>query len=196
MMEYPTTHISPPGGWRYEHPQTGIVYTAINYSSLIGLLRKKLIPCPSDVEALVQDQTCKRIYNTRPDLCKVRGMVNKVSQHDYTFSDVVSFLSAMKFLILDGTVDQEEANQRAAICVNCPLNSAVSGCVPCSGIGSAIQTLIGNKNTPADHLLKTCGVCGCVNKVKVWVKRDTLAKLPSVISNQEKYPDGCWQKLN
>jgi hypothetical protein len=196
MMEYLMTHVSPPGGWKYEHPQTGIVYQALNYSVLIGELRRKLIPCPPDLEAIVQAQICERIHSLRPDLCRVRGMVNTVQQHNYNFDDVVSFLKSMKSMIAEGTVSQEEANRRASICVNCPLNSNVTGCLPCSGLASVAQSLIGNKKTPADHLLKMCGVCGCVNKVKVWVKKETLDKLTTVKDNQDKYPVGCWQKVN
>ena len=83
-------------------------------------------------------------------------------------------------------VSQEEAERRAAICRACIMNSTTPGCFGCNGVRSLISKIKGSRTTDQDSELRQCGVCGCDNSVKVWIKTD-------VVDNQGlEYPANCW----
>ena len=93
-------------------------------------------------------------------------------------------------------VDQELANKRAAICIGCVKN--VDGSwytvAPAELIKSTLEarkdlTLV----TPSDAALKSCDVCKCLNRLKVW------CPLPHILSKTKpeimaEFPAFCWIK--
>ncbi len=91
-------------------------------------------------------------------------------------------------------VAQALANKRAAICVACPMN--VQGdwftVAPAELIKS---TLEGRKDlkleTPSDAFLKSCNVCKCLMRLKVWVPLDFITKntKPEIMAE---FPGNCW----
>ena len=91
-------------------------------------------------------------------------------------------------------VAQELANKRAAICVGCPKN--VEGSWFLTTAAEVIKsTLEARKDltlvTPSDAALKSCDVCKCINRLKVWCPLShILAKSKAEILAA--FPPQCW----
>ena len=93
-------------------------------------------------------------------------------------------------------VEQELANKRAATCVACPKN--VSGSwftvAPAELIKSTLEARKDLKlETPNDAALKSCDVCKCLNRLKVWCPLSHIvAKTrPEIMAA---FPNTCWIK--
>ena len=91
-------------------------------------------------------------------------------------------------------VDQATANKRAEICITCPRN------VPGSWFTVAPAELIRNTlsarsdlklETPSDQSLKSCDVCKCLMRLKVWVPLHFIKDHtnPDVMAE---FPSNCW----
>lgn len=91
-------------------------------------------------------------------------------------------------------VSQELANKRASVCVTCPMN--VDGAWYTTAPAELIRkTLEARKDlkleTPHDAALKSCNVCRCLMRLKVWTPLEfILSKTkPEVIAE---FPNFCW----
>lgn len=73
-------------------------------------------------------------------------------------------------------VEQDEAERRASICNQCTQNREVSGCRGCAAgaLTSLIDSVRKGKTTSLDSKLHTCCVCGCLNRVKIWLPLDII----------------------
>lgn len=97
-------------------------------------------------------------------------------------------------------VDQNTANLRAMICVPCHNNKQskeVTGkeCSTCikaarSILGSIRSVIIKNNATLHDRKLLVCGICGCDNKISVWIPNDALLSK----EDANAFPSFCWKK--
>ena len=118
-----------------------------------------------------------------PEILKRRRVIG--------LDDILRFLATAKTWILSRTcVPQEEAERRAEICAMCPLNTdAVMGCTGCINYAAELFSAIGDKKTRAHSNLRSCEVCGCENKVQVWVPEDVLRQHSGELS----YPNWCWK---
>jgi hypothetical protein len=94
-------------------------------------------------------------------------------------------------------VAQGLANKRAAICLGCVKNVEGSWftVAPAELIKSTLEarkdlTLI----TPSDAGLKSCDVCKCLNRLKVWCPMTHIAAKtkPEIMAE---FPDFCWIKI-
>lgn len=113
------------------------------------------------------------------------GPDRKLSVSDMkTFFETMAKWSGIKF----ATVDQDEADRRAAICSTCPKNVEIHGCSGCFRLLSKIQSLIGNKRTKEDHMLQGCEVCACSLRAKVWLPIEAMAGT----RQDDQFPDHCW----
>lgn len=91
-------------------------------------------------------------------------------------------------------VVQELANKRAETCVACPMNVAGSWytVAPAEIIRATLEARGGEKlETPFDANLKSCNVCKCLNRLKVW------CPLPHIIDRTKpeilaEFPPNCW----
>lgn len=118
------------------------------------------------------------------------------------FSTVKQFTQFLGNYIASGgqLVDQNTANLRGSICVQCHNNKAskeVTGkeCSTCmkaarSILGSIRSTIIKGNSTPNDRKLMVCGICGCDLKIKVWVPNNALISA----DDANAYPSFCWIK--
>jgi hypothetical protein len=94
------------------------------------------------------------------------------------------------------TVDQNEGNRRAAICSTCHNNVPAEEARSCGSCGIAdpviasVRALIG-KHTIYDNRLKACAICGCDNRIQVWMTNEAL-QISKDIMNA--YPEFCWKK--
>lgn len=87
------------------------------------------------------------------------------------------------------TVPMEEAERRAAICVKCPHNKPVSGCVGCRGVGDLIDRIIGGLKTSQSDKLHQCSVCaGCILGPKVFLPREVI----NADAYMNDLPSFCW----
>jgi hypothetical protein len=101
----------------------------------------------------------------------------------------------MDWLVSGGKpVAQDLANKRAATCVACPQN--VDGSwyttAPAEIIRSTLSARADLKlETPSDASLKSCNVCRCLNRLKVWCPLDhILAKTKPEVMRE--FPSHCW----
>lgn len=93
-------------------------------------------------------------------------------------------------------VDQALANQRAATCAACPKN--VDGAWYTVAPASIIKATLEARNdlkleTPDDAKLRSCGVCLCLNRLKVWCPMEHIVKetRPEIMAE---FPANCWIK--
>lgn len=183
--------ISPPGGWHYTQPQSGYSMSGINFGTLVGKVAKHRqnmgYPTEGDLAQEIEEDICARM-STEDQLswCKT-GVKRRNRVH---FSQVVSFLKTVASWLLQGTqlVAQEEAERRAGICSNCPLNVGTGGCGICQATIRELRESLMQRHTSYDDKLNACGVCGCDNKTQVHLPMEALAKGEPHI-----YPDFCWK---
>lgn len=118
------------------------------------------------------------------------------------FKTVQSFAQFLWNWVVQGgqPLDQNTANMRAAICVGCHNNKPtdeVRGAPCCGGnkmasaaIDTVRKTIIKDHSTPSDARLKVCAICGCDNRISVWIPNQILLKLEQANA----YPAFCWKK--
>lgn len=118
-----------------------------------------------------------------------------------TFKTVQSFVRFLWSWYVGGgkLLDQAIANERAAICVQChnnkPSHETRGGCSVCNKMGGAVlqsvrAQIIKKNATPSDAKLLTCAICGCDNRITVWIPNQILLKL----EDANAYPDFCFKK--
>lgn len=118
------------------------------------------------------------------------------------FHTVKSFAQFLWNWKLQGSplVDQNTANLRAGICSGChnnkPSDEVRTGCSSCQRAGNLIintsrDLIISGNTTTSDSRLLVCGVCGCDNKISVWIPNVALVAIEDVNA----YPSFCWKKL-
>jgi len=127
---------------------------------------------------------CNEIWCSRdPKRCKKDFGYTTVGMR----SKIVTYGHALKALIDNGlqAVSQELADDRAKVCSTCPQNKNMESCSSClKAVNLLTKTLIGNRSTKYDALLKHCGVCGCDIKQKI--------HYPLNDGDKNVYPNQCW----
>lgn len=119
------------------------------------------------------------------------------------FNTVQSFVQFLWNHYLQGgaLVDQNTANLRALTCVGCHNNVPTKeikkgGCSSCNKMGGVILNTLrskiikGNKTT-SDSKLLACGICGCDNRISVWIPNSVLVQS---VQDVNAYPSFCWKK--
>lgn len=117
------------------------------------------------------------------------------------FHTVKSFTQFLWNWKLQGSqlVDQNTANIRAETCASCHNNKVGGdvkiGCGVCNKMGSKVldsvrDTIISGSRTTSDDRLLTCAICGCDNKISVWIPNVVLVNLEEVNA----FPEFCWKK--
>jgi hypothetical protein len=189
----------PRGGWRYAVLDTNTVIQAGSIHELKRRVRQHMIAnkleIPRDLDAEVEDGACLNLESGRDHWCRERGSEALTSMSrerpKWRASEILRFLRTIwDWGTMKGFhfVPMEEAERRAAICANCPMNTQVSGCLGCTGVAALIRRIQGTHKTSRDRELHACNVCGCELKVKVLVPDD-------VIDNRGlEYPEWCWQR--
>lgn len=96
-------------------------------------------------------------------------------------------------------LDQNTANLRASICVQChnnkPSSEVRGGCSTCQKMGNKVinsvrEQIIKGNSTPSDAKLLTCAICGCDNRITVWIPNQILLK----VEDANAYPGFCFKK--
>lgn len=117
------------------------------------------------------------------------------------FKTVKSFTQFLWNWKLSGAqlVDQNTANIRASICATCHNNQASKdvrkGCSVCNKMGNKVldgirNEIISGNRTPHDGKLLACAICGCDNRISVWIPNNVLLASEDVNA----FPSFCWKK--
>lgn len=192
--------LGPPGGWKYTQPESGVVFTGISYAQLVEKVLKHRRGNQYDTsagwESRFEEEFCQQNQLVGTQWCPCENEAPKEARR-VGLEDVRRFLnSAAKAIKAGGDVfvDQAEAERRASICVagpdgnGCINNAIVPACYGCNGVRDLILKVRGSRTTVQDSKLRQCMVCGCDNKVKIWLKE-------SVMDNEGlEFPDHCWLK--
>lgn len=187
---------TPPGGWKFYEPATGLTIVAGNLHDLVAKViehREHKGVRPTDratVVLEVQRYMCGALSTAE---CRSEGpsdpWVPVPSDRYITLADVMAASrAAMQYIVGLGRLEPMEENQRRRrICVTCPLNQPMSGC-RCGPLYRAIAAVVPSERGFAD--LHVCGVCHCSLRVKCAVPADVIRA--SDRGRGLKYPGHCW----
>jgi|SRR5450759_244829 hypothetical protein len=216
-MQNLDTHTFPPGGWAFRQAQTGWsppTPIASTYSQTVELIIKHRLKNPAIVvkhnlstyPAVVGEELLRfnRLRLGIPDptpqpsfFPQSRSLPERVVAVAHRIRRAAQGTAVVLDWLNSGgaPVAQELANKRAATCIACPKN--VDGSwytqAPAEIIKAALEarkdlTLA----TPSDAALKSCDVCRCLNRLKVW------CPLPHIVAKTKpeimaEFPkENCW----
>lgn len=188
----------PPGGFRYLVPETGKMVEGgyISWGEFLvriqGYYVSNMIPCPPTLPTLIETYLCSKY----PQVC------DEVPASQQTHVGVGIMFEAARVgtaTLFDWwknsgrkKVDASLANSRAAVCVGCPMNQTVScsGCM-LSALQKVSELIVGRSKTSHDNELKTCAVCLCGLRAKVWMEHDVIYRH---LTERQKaaLPHFCW----
>lgn len=189
----------PPDGFTYTQPETQTRMESIDglddLTQIVIQHRRYKGLQPDDFETVrleIQRQICAVMP---PGVCRgepgedYRPMLDQSRR--LTLDKIQSFSMAMFEWVRTGGhfVDEEESGRRAKICLGCPLNKAPSACA-CAPLWLFIKALVPAKRQ-IDNL-HVCGICGCVNSVKVLMPFSALKE--SIAGRDLRFPDHCWMR--
>lgn len=152
-------------------------------------------PCGLDLEGEVEQWICQAY----PSECQ--SVDPKVFRHKpLAISHIVAGSRVMLSQWFNGrkVVAREEAERRAQICVNCPMNVKFEK--PCGGLcpqlAEVVSGITGAQGTQYDWQLNSCAICKCFLQAAIWVERDTqwnvLDETTKEQFNAINYP--CWKR--
>jgi hypothetical protein len=148
-------------------------------------------PLPPGWEVELESEVCK---NYGPETCQYVDDAPNLEPRSIHISDVKNFLRVVGTWMQSGKgyVEQEEAERRSGICAACPKNQEIEGCTACSNLVGTITSVLGDRVTKYDGVLKGCAVCSCSNRAQVHIPLEVLQK--GVTENMN-FPSHCWKKL-
>ena len=186
MLEPVNKNETPPGGYKYLDPRTGI---QLNDNSIFGIYPRVSrawfandIEFPDNWKAVVDHEIC--LQNPQMES-------REIGTPDYhiTIQDIERFGSSVKNWVAGGMkfVSLEEAEGRAAICVSCHENKPMNVCLGCHGALKWMSERVGWPQTKLDGQLQGCRRCRCLLRLKVQMPLGTLD------NTGIEYPSHCWQ---
>ncbi len=92
-------------------------------------------------------------------------------------------------------VEQDEAERRAAICVDCPYNQVkyADDCIECfSGTERDLYAMRQGRSTSQDLWLGACEICGHENKTAVHLSENNLKHVVNYAKELEEKAPKCW----
>lgn len=166
-------------GFRYTHSEDGHISHARDERSWLKAISQH---CRDNGYAPVApedafDQLCKLLP---PGWCRYENGENPkwFVEMRITVWDVLRGTKVLLAELMAGAplVDKQLAISRSLACSRCPFNVPISGCAPCVGLSSLIETVGGVIKTPSDPVLKSCIICGCSNRAQTRLPIEILAK--------------------
>ena len=203
------------GGWQFRQSQTGWVNPAamIGKSASVDAIRKHRLANPAitakhklSTDPVVIEQELIAFQRARGALPPEQQQPSFFVQRSSLPAQVHEAAAAIKraaqgtSVILDwlasggAPVAQELANKRASICIGCKKNveGAWYTVAPAELIKSTLEarkdlTLV----TPSDAALKSCDVCKCLLRLKVWCPLTPIIQhtKPEIMAE---FPRHCW----
>lgn len=193
------TSQSPPGEWQFRVPQTGQYFKGSNWpqlqEQLLAHYRASGYSPPEDLYGAVEEFIC----SNNPDYCDGDAPALKLALHQlsHSFTNVLTGTRTLASWVAKGRpyVSQQQAEDRAAVCVGCPFNTPAESCSSCNKgvLKDAVMLVIGKKSTSRDAQLASCRICGCSIPAKLWLPLDSITDhMP--LDRQAALPDHCWVK--
>lgn len=180
---------TPRGDWCYRQPETDMPFRAQHPKVLEEEVFAHRMSLP-DLNLDVTGNWRERLWS---DVCSQNEFLNCHDTEDSgkypTLADVVNWVRSMANWTAGGfqVVPQETAEARAAICVKCPNNQQISGCLGCRGAGEIISSLTGGRTTSLDNNLFNCRACsGCALTAKVHLPLEVISTAGLDL------PSFCW----
>lgn len=185
-------------GWFYPIVPTKTVVVAGTWSGLTKAVYQHLsankLVVPVNLNESMQDWWCREVDRSNcaepVDPLAVARAVSLQSRAWRFLRTAVSWvLSSQSF------VEQEEAERRAAICAECPLNMDIKCGGGCGFVGmlNTAMKLFASKSTTRDQALQSCGICGCALKVSVHIPLEVM-NYPELVGEWEKANPLCWHR--
>lgn len=199
-MSLPNYTTTPPGGWRYQVPETGRIVGPFSgwdqlKTNLTEHYRSTGYSIPEKLFEMVEAQICEKQteYCAPPTIASRLFLAMGAIGH--TFHTALSCLRTLASNSVGEKPTQELAESRAKVCAVCPENKEIVGCSRCNigSLNSFIQKVVGAKKTESDGALKFCGVCHCNLRAKIWTGREAIWKHTSD-ADKVKFPESCWLK--
>jgi hypothetical protein len=202
----PNTTTAPPGGWRYRAPETGQLFRGASLSDLISQLNAHYRANGYDTplagfKPLIEDYICAETPETCDDSyvrpATQTESVGVAGQLAHTFHTVLQGTATLVSWLAGGgeRVTQQVAEVRAATCASCPENVEPQGCTGCNigALRAVADRVAGKRTTPHDGALKSCRICACHLRAKVWLPLKILTQhMPA--KQQARLPEHCWIK--
>lgn len=212
-LEIRNMHVTPPNGWRYKVPETGTWIPdnsgdmVLSYENLVAKITKHYaangMGMPVDIRQRIMAQMCPTLP---PGYCyDGQKRLSVTASLRQSWSQIVEGTQVLAdwWATSREYVEQTEADARAKICLACPYNGPPHGCPSCGGKLGTLRELIlkirGDRKTVLDDKLRSCYVCGCELRAKVWLPLDLLRRhiTPEQLKQfprENAFPNfaGCW----
>lgn len=203
MPHLPNLTNTPPGGWRYTVPETGIVRGPFSgwhqlYDDLKSHYQATGYKIPENIFDLVEQSICKDF----PEYCGaptsfIQRVGNALKSMGHTFNAAHRCLiTLVSHRAGSGErPSQQQINARAEVCASCPMNQDLEFCSTCNiaTLNRLVQKIAGSMTTPFDAQLKSCAVCHCNLKAKIATKHEAIWNF--MPEDQKKLlPETCWIK--
>ena len=188
---------SPPGGWKYTVPETGVTITAQFWVLLKPLVVKHLrangVEVDDERELLIEHGAC---VETKPpgSWCAKRPPKPVDGKLPFlTLAVAERFIKTVWQVVKERKfVPREEAERRLAICMSCPLAMSIGGCESCTTLYKKMVEMLANKNPlTVEPGKEFCGACGCLILAKTAIPNITLDRAEG--ATKPRYALGCWR---
>lgn len=185
----------PPGGRYFYDIETSngpVHFEAPDMPQLLQAIRRFCDVNSIGVDPALEQKVTEFMCGRLPDgVCTGPGARGALSVSLSRVKDVTRLL-VRRALSSGGSflTSLPDANARARVCVECPLNANTS-CTTCNGLLQTARQLVGRRETPYDQYLGTCQLCGCMLRVKVHVSGSALAA-STTPPRKESVPANCW----
>lgn len=191
---------SPPGGWKYTPPQTGVTITAQFWNGMlprvISHLKANGVEITDELLLEIEHGAC--VESNVGGWCRKREPKPVAGMPIPLLSAVEAFLKSVWGVLKERRfVPREEAERRAAICRECPYRvTSPGGCVSCQSLIKAAAELIEKnpiKFEPDEDgtVRDTCRACLCICHIKCWVPSTVLDKAEG--EKRPAYHKSCWR---
>lgn len=181
--------------------ETGVKFHTNVYEDIFGRIfahRKAMgLKIPEDWKIEVEQQLCQRVPKGwclgQETGGGSQGTVDPGGK--IGFREALSGTATLVDFFLSGSkrVPAEEAEGRAAICVECPKNVPLAECSTCNTaeIRDIITKVVEGGKTSVDAKLHVCAVCSCSNQAAVWMPLEVMHIAAEV---DARLPGFCWKK--
>lgn len=174
--------------WEFKDPDTGFEFRTTSRADLVKQIityriNNQLDPI-ENLDLVINDYLCRlpsNAGNCRALSTLSRGFV----------ATVKGGITLLKSMAMKEFVSQEKADERSAVCVECPLNVFPDKRGFIKYTDAVALHSIGKKRSSNHNKLGNCGVCSCVLKAKVWVTPENLG---TTAEEAAQFPDYCWVK--
>jgi hypothetical protein len=182
---------TPPGGWHYTEPDTGVKFSGLSYVALVAEIRRHRIAMslPVGSEWLPVFEHTLALQNPG-----AKQQEEGAKQRQLSADDIVKFVTVVKELLSgEELVSVEEQTRRANICASCPKKGVVA-CKYCGWLTRELTHMLGGRRVPrATEIFKhSCMACGCDLTAKTACPLPVLKRVDEKIGSTPEYAPGCW----